>query len=63
MCGQAQDLPLQSFSQMELPKYLFKLHETAPTGSGVEIRQKNGKLNSPTDKGDLGGSFRQKTES
>ena len=29
MCGQAQDLPLQSFFEMELPKYFIKTHLTA----------------------------------
>ena len=27
MCGQAQDLPLQGFFGIELPKYLTKLHQ------------------------------------
>ena len=30
MRGQAQDLPLQEFFGIALPKYLLKLHPTAP---------------------------------
>ena len=37
MCGQAQDLPLQGFFGIELPKYFIKLHQTAPTGPRENI--------------------------
>ena len=42
-----QTAPTGPGGNIELPNYLFKLHETAPTGLGVQNLRKNGKLNSP----------------